>query len=84
MKDIIAALEAKRAAARAGGGEKRHAAQHEAGHRQQHRERAEQPGAAGRQMPHRQFGERPQRRKASVRASIRVRFDRSAWYLSAR
>src|SRR5512147_2204743 len=31
MKDIIAALEAKRAAARAGGGEKRHAAQHAKG-----------------------------------------------------
>jgi propionyl-CoA carboxylase beta chain len=31
MKEIIAALEAKRAAARAGGGEKRHAAQHAKG-----------------------------------------------------
>ncbi len=31
MKDIISALEAKRAAARAGGGEKRHAAQHAKG-----------------------------------------------------
>ena len=31
MKDIIAALESKRAAARAGGGEKRHAAQHAKG-----------------------------------------------------
>jgi propionyl-CoA carboxylase beta chain len=31
MKDIIAALEAKRAAARAGGGEKRHASQHAKG-----------------------------------------------------
>jgi len=31
MKDIVAALEAKRAAARAGGGEKRHAAQHAKG-----------------------------------------------------
>jgi propionyl-CoA carboxylase beta chain len=31
MKDIIAVLEAKRAAARAGGGEKRHAAQHAKG-----------------------------------------------------